>query len=109
MSNIYLKLTFEAFSKLRFSRFKKFATRSVCREPQLTQISLNFKTSSGNLKIRGLRAKMCVNVLNYDILKSKRPCILLNKNINFNKIEAEFKMESPTHGFRETKLVFQLI
>ena len=29
MSNIYLKVTTEMFSKLRFSRFKKFVTRSI--------------------------------------------------------------------------------
>ena len=29
MSNIYLKVTTETFSKLRFSGFKKFVTRSV--------------------------------------------------------------------------------
>ena len=28
MSNIYLKVTIETFSKLRFSGFKKFVTRS---------------------------------------------------------------------------------
>ena len=38
----------------------------------------------------------------YDILKSKSPCILLNKNINFNEKETESKMENPTHSFRET-------
>ena len=42
---------------------------------------------------------------NYDVLESKGPCILLNKNINFNKNEAELKMENPTHSFRETNLV----
>ena len=31
---------------------------------------------------------------NYDVLKSKSPCILLNKNINFNKNETESKMKS---------------
>ena len=36
MSNIYLKVTIETFSKLRFSSFKKFATRSVFGELQLT-------------------------------------------------------------------------
>ena len=46
---------------------------------------------------------------NYDDLKSKSPCILLNKNINFNKNETESKMENPTHSFRETNLVLQLI
>ena len=33
----------------------------------------------------------------YDVLKSKSPCILLNKSINFNKNETESKMENPTH------------
>ena len=34
---------------------------------------------------------------------------MLNKNVNFNKNETELKMENPTHCFRETNLVFQLI
>ena len=38
MSNIYLKITIETFSKLRFSGFKKFLTSSVFWELQLTQI-----------------------------------------------------------------------
>ena len=46
---------------------------------------------------------------NYDVLKSKSPYILLNKNINFNKNETESKMENPKHSFRETNLVLQLI
>ena len=33
---------------------------------------------------------------------------LLNKNINFDKNEAESKMENLTHSFRETNLVLQL-
>ena len=44
---------------------------------------------------------------NYDVLKSKSPYILLNKNINFNKNETESKMENLTHSFRETNLVLQ--
>ena len=47
--------------------------------------------------------------MNYDVLKSKTPCIFLNTNINFNKNEMESKMENPTHSFRETNLVLQLI
>ena len=31
------------------------------------------------------------------------------KNINLNKNETESKMENPTHSFKETSLVFQLI
>ena len=57
MSNIYLKATIETFSKLRFSGFKKFVTRSVFGELQLMQISLNLKTFCCNLKIRGLKVK----------------------------------------------------
>ena len=58
MSNIYLKVTVETFSKLLFSGFKKFITRSVFGELQLTKISLDFKTSCCNLKIKGLGAKL---------------------------------------------------
>ena len=47
------------FSKRQFSKYKKFVTMSV----KLTQISLNFKTSCCNLKIRGLGAKLCVAFL----------------------------------------------
>ena len=47
MSNIYLKVAIETFSKLRFSGFKKFVTGSVFSGFQLTQVLLNFKTSSG--------------------------------------------------------------
>ena len=116
MSNKYLKVTIETFSKLRFSKSKKFVSRSVFGEFQLTQI-LNFKTSCYNLKIRGLGAKLFVWLLyyyfnferNYDVLKSKCPCILLNKNKDFNKNETELKMENPTQSFRETNFVLQLI
>ena len=52
-----LQVTIETFSKLRFSGFKKFATKSVSGELQLIQILLNSKTSCYNLKIRGLGVK----------------------------------------------------
>ena len=39
----------------------------------------------------------------------KNPSILFNKNMNFNKNEMESKIENPTHSFRETNLVLQLI
>ena len=44
-----------------------------------------------------------------DVLNSKSPCILLNKNINFDKNETKSKMENPTNDFRETNLVLQFI
>ena len=46
---------------------------------------------------------------NYNVLKPKSPCILLNKNINFNKNETESKMKNLTHIFKETNLLLQLI
>ena len=46
---------------------------------------------------------------NYNILKPKSPCILLNKNIDFNENETESKMENLTHSVKETNLVRQLI
>ena len=67
MSNIYLKVTIEKnrgsqnfdFSILfDTSKFQNFVTRSVFEELQLTQITLNFKTSCCNLKIRGLGARL---------------------------------------------------
>ena len=91
MLNIYLKLTFEKnrHSQLQFSEFKKFVTRSVPAGLQLMQISLNFKTCCDFFYQFNFER-------NYDVLKSKSPCILLNKNINFNKNEMELKMENPT-------------
>ena len=45
----------------------------------------------------------------YDVLKSKSPGILLNKNIILNKNETELTMKNPTHAFIETSLALQLI
>ena len=113
MPNIYLKVTVETSSKLRFFKFKKFFCRSALGELQLTQISLNFKTSCCNLKIG---VKLCVWLFYYfnfekyyAVLKSKGPYFLLNKNINFDKNEMESKMKNPTHPFREMNLVLQFI
>ena len=63
MSNIYLTITIETFSKIQFSGFKKFCHQVSLGELQLTQISLNFKTSYCNLKIRRLGAKLSVAFL----------------------------------------------
>ena len=72
------------------------------------QISSNFKTSSCNLKIRSLEQNGVWLFYyfnferNYDVLKSKSPCILLNKNINFNENETEWKIANPTILERRT-------
>ena len=115
MSNIYLKVTIETFSKLWFSGFKKFVTRSIFVELHFTQLWFNFKTSCCNLKIRGLGAKLCVAFLYFLILKGimflkpKSPCILLNKNTNFNKNETESKTENLLHSFKKTNLALYLL
>ena len=103
------------FPKLRFSGLIKFFPSSVFGELQLTQISLNFKTSCCNLKIRSLEPN-CVWLFhhfnfkrNYDLLRSKSPFIVLNKNINFYKNKTESKMGNPTHSFRKTQVVVPLI
>ena len=44
---------------------------------------------------------------NYDVLKSKSGYFQLDKNINFNKNEAELKIENPTHKFRDPNIVIQ--
>ena len=83
------------------------------RELQLKMISLNFKTCC-NLKIRGLGAKRCVAFIffhserNYNVLKSKSPCILLNKNIIFNiiKTKRNRKWKIPYTGLEGKTLRF---
>ena len=54
MFPIRKKLT---FSRLRIFKFKKFVSSSVFGELHFAQISLNFKTPSCNLQIRGLGKK----------------------------------------------------
>ena len=72
------------FSKLWFSRLKKFPTRSVFGELQLIQISLSFETSFWSKTVSGFS-------------------IMLNKNINFNKNETESKMEKKSHKESQIK------
>ena len=79
MSNIYLKVPIETFSKLQFSGFKKFVIRLLFGESEPTQISLNFKTSCYSLKIKGLGAKLCGSSI---ILILNRT---LDKNIKSNE------------------------
>ena len=75
MLNIYLKISIE---KNWLSQNFDFLSLQVSLwEFYLTQVSLNFKTSCCNLKIRGLKTKLCVashyfNVeRNYNVLKSE--------------------------------------
>ena len=97
------------YSKRRFSRFTKFVSRSVFGELRLMQISLNFQSSCCKLKMRG-QEQICEWLSyyfyfqrSYDILKSKSPCFLLNKNINFNKNKTKPKMENLNTQFYRNK------
>ena len=76
MSNIHLKVIIEKkwcrYSKLQFSKFKNFASRSVFGKLQFTQVLHNFQASCCNSKIRGLGTKLCVTFL---------PIILILKRI----------------------------
>ena len=98
------------YPKLRFFRFKNLDSRSVFRDLQLTQISLNFQTSCYKLKFRGLGEK---TVLRFSIiLISKgmtvkvRVYTLLSDNINSNKNETESEI---TYTLREMNFVVQLM
>ena len=63
MSNICLKVAVKTSSKLQLSGLKKICHQFSFGELQLALISLNFKTSSCNLKIRRLGAKQCLAFL----------------------------------------------
>ena len=89
--------------------FKKFVSRSVFGEHQPAQISLNFKNSYCKLNIRDLGAKLCFASLlfcfwkDYVVLKSQSSCILLNKNVNFNKNETGLKIWKTPHTVLERR------
>ena len=61
MSNIYLKVSIETFSKLQFFWVEKICHQVGCWGLQLAQVSM--KRSCCNLKIRCLGAKLCVAFL----------------------------------------------
>ena len=112
MSNITIEKNWRS-KNFDFLKFKKFVFRSAFGELKLAQISLNFKTSCCKSEVWEQNFVWLFHYFNfkrnYDVLKSKGPCILVNKNINFNKNEAESKMENPKHSFRDLNLVLQLI
>ena len=112
MSYIFLKVTIETFSKLPFSGFKKFVTRSVFWELPLMQISLNFKTSCCDLKTDVWEQNFVRRFYhfnferNYDVLKSKSQCTLLNKNINLIKTKRNRKWKIPHTVLERQSLCF---
>ena len=93
MSNIYLKGTIEknmeklTLSKLQFSIFKKSVTRSGLGSSNSRSCHIILKDFI-TIKKSEVWRQNCLWLLyhfdfetNYDVFKSKSPCILLNKNI----------------------------
>ena len=115
MSKIYFKVTIETFLKLWFSGFKKFVTMSVWESSNSRRCHWILKLFLATYK-SDVWKKNCVWLFyyfnferSYDVLKLKSPYILLSKSINVYKNKTESKVENPTHSFRETNLVLQLI
>ena len=74
MSNIYLKVIIEAFSKPQFSGFKK---------------CVHFKASCCNLKIRGLGTKLCVTFLLFWFWKE---LLLVKDKKSMHFVEEKYKL-----------------
>ena len=95
MPNIYLKVTIEknmkklTFSKIRFSMFNKFVTRSVLGSSNSRRCwILKLLVASKKLEVWEQNCAW--------LFCHQSPCILLNKSINFNKHKTKSKMENPT-------------
>ena len=120
MSNIYLEVTFEEKNwrsqNFDFLGVKNLSTGQFWGSPTDESIIKfwNFllqliKQKYGNKTMSDFSIISFFKGINYNFLKSERTCILLNKNINFNKSKTDSKMENRTHTFRETKLALQVI
>ena len=115
IANTYLKVSIETFSKLRFSEFNKFISRSDLGSSNSRRCHwiLKFVVATYKSDVWEQIYVWLFYYFNfersYKVFKSNSPWILLNKNINFCKNEMESKMENTTHSFRETNLVLQLI
>ena len=113
-SNIYLKDTTEMSSKPGFRGFKIGFTRSLLGSSNSRRYHWLLKLLVATYK-SNVWEQNCLQLFyhfifekSYDVLKSNSPCVLLNKNKNFNKNITESKMENLTHSFRETDVVLQL-
>ena len=112
MSNIYLKVIIKTFSKLRFpGQIPQVSFWGAPTHADIIDFNLLVAAQKSEFWEQNCVWFFCYFDFerNYDVLKSKSPCILFNKNINFNETETESKMENPTHTFRETNLVLKLI
>ena len=104
MSNIYLNVTTEKnwrTQNLNFLSLNGSSPGHIFGSSNLHRYHWIFKLLVPTLKSEASEQKYfllfyCFNLeRNYDVLKSKSLCFLLNKNINFNKNETESKMKNP--------------
>ena len=114
MPNIYLKVTIEknwCSQNFDYLSLKIHLQVSFWEAPTHADASeLNFLLQ---LKIKSWSKSVCGFIIlilkGFYVLKSNSPYFLLNRNINFNQIETEFKIKNPTHTFRDLNVVLQLI
>ena len=114
MSNIYLKVTIKKnlhSQNFYFLSLKILSLRQSLESSNSRRYHWILKRLVATLKLE-VWGEKCVWLFcyfnfkrNYDVLKSKSLCILLNKNISFNKNQTKQKMENPTHSSSEANLV----
>ena len=103
--NIYLNVTIEKNYRSQITNDFGFPSLKNLSTGQFLESSnsrrLNFQIFCCNLNIRVLEQN-CVWLFNYfnsernyDVFKSKSPCIVLNKNMHFNKNETKSKRDEP--------------
>ena len=113
MSNIYLKVTIEkkwCTQNFNFKSLKSFSPGQFLESSNSCRYHWIFK-----ILVAEVWEQNCVWLLyyfyferNYDELKSKSLCFLLNKNINFNKNETGLKMENPITVLERWTMCFSL-
>ena len=110
MLNIHFQVTIQ--KKWQTQNLKKFKSLKSSSQTDI----MYFQTSCCNLKKSEVGKHNYVWFFyyfyfekNYDVLKSKSLYFWLNKNIKFNKIEIESKIENPKHSFREISHKVQLV
>ena len=107
MSSIYLKVTIGKSDIPKTLKSQFLESRNSHRYHWIFKLFLQVKNQRC-----GSKTVCLFYYFNFDrnaVFKSKSPCFLWNKNINFNKNESGLKIENPTHNFREMKLKLQLI
>ena len=111
MSNVYSKVTIEKnwlyqnFNFLSLRVYLQVSFWGAAAHAGITEFS------SFLLQLKNQRSgSKTVWLFHYfDFERNYDPYLLLNENINFNKNKRESKKENPTHSFRETNLMLQLI